>query len=149
MTAGSQFAITLAPDALTVPTTVSSYSVQSISDIQLTIPIPAGATLDSESLSGGTGIDPTTASVAVSGNNLVVTVTDSVVSGNTFTLPALTLNLTVSASGSTVQTTLGGTSYSDAGLTFSATIPVSFFTVNVPTTCYPATASVLSSTTVD
>lgn len=146
--AGSQFTVTLAPDALTVPTTVSGYSVRSISNIKLTIPVPAGATLDGESLSGGAGINTSTASVAVNGGNLVITVTGSVAGGSTFTLPALTLTLTAGASGSTVQTALGGTSYSDAGLTFSATIPVAFFTVNVPTACYPATASVLSSTTV-
>ncbi|MGF1431634.1 hypothetical protein [Kitasatospora sp. LaBMicrA B282] len=146
--AGSQFTVTLAPDALTVPTTVSGYSIQSISNIQLTIPIPANATLTGESLSGGSGIDPSTASVSVNGNDLVVTVTDSVAGGNTFTLPALTLDLTAGASGSTVQTTLAGTGYSDPGLTFSATVPVAFFTVNVPTACYPATPQVLSSTSV-
>ncbi|GAA1985226.1 cyclodehydratase [Kitasatospora viridis] len=145
--AGSQFSITLAPDALTVPSSVSGYSVQSIGDIQLSIPVPANATLNSESLSGGSGISQ--AAVSVSGSNVVLTVNDSLPGGSTFTLPAVTLNLTAGASGGTVQTTLGGTGYSDPGLTFSATVPVAFFTVNVPTACYPAAATVLSSTTID
>ncbi|WP_329569517.1 hypothetical protein [Kitasatospora sp. NBC_01266] len=147
--AGSQFTVTLAPDALTVPTTVSGYGIQSISDIQLTVPVPTNSTLVGESLSGGSGIDPSTASVAVNGNDLVVTVTDSVAGGRTFTLPALTLTLTAGASGSTIQTSVAGTGYGDPGLTFNATVPVAFFTVNVPTSCYPATAQALSSTTVD
>ncbi|MFI9273296.1 hypothetical protein ACIGXM_21625 [Kitasatospora sp. NPDC052896] len=146
--AGSQFSITLAPDALTVPSTVSGYSIQSINDIQLTIPIPANATLLGESASGGSGIDPSGTSVAVNGNDVVITVNSSVAGGSTFTLPALTLNLQAGASGSTVQTTLGGTSYTDPGLTFTATVPVAFFTVNVPTTCYPASSQTLSTTTV-
>ncbi|MDH6118501.1 dehydratase [Kitasatospora sp. GAS204A] len=146
--AGSQFTVTLAPDALTVPTTVSGYSIQSISNIQLTIPVPAGATLVGESLAGGSGIPDGSGSVAVSGSNLVITVNASVAGGGTFTLPALSLTLQAGASGSTITTSVAGTSYADPGLTFDATVPVAFFTVNVPTTCYPATAQTLSTTTV-
>lgn len=143
---GSEFAVTLAPDALTVPTSVSGYSVQSISNIQLSVPVPANATLVGESLSGGSGIG--SASVAVKGGNVVVTVQAKVAGGHTFTLPALTLRLTAGASGSTITTSLAGTSYTSPGLTFSAAVSVAFFTVNVPTACYPSTALVLSSTTV-
>ncbi|MGK4585154.1 cyclase [Kitasatospora sp. HPMI-4] len=146
--AGSQFSITLAPDPLTVPTSVSSYTLQSISNIQLTVPVPANSTLVSESVSGGSGIDPGSASVAVNGNDVVMAVSSSITGGSTFTLPALTLNLTAGASGSTVQTALGGTGYSDPGLTFTATVPVSFFTVDVPTACFPSPQAVLSSTSV-
>jgi dehydratase len=145
--ASSQFTVTLAPDALTVPTSVSGYSIQSISNIKLTVPVPANATLTGESLSGGSGFSGS-ASVAVKSGAVVVTVSGSVGGGGTFTLPALTLKLTAGASGSVITTSLAGSSYSNPGLTFSATVPVAFFTVNVPTACYPATAQTLSSTTV-
>ncbi|MCX4745766.1 hypothetical protein OG455_09560 [Kitasatospora sp. NBC_01287] len=146
--AGSQFTITLAPDALTVPTTVSGNTIRSISNIKLTVPVPAGATLVGESLAGGAGLPAGSTSVAVSGGNLVLTVNGSVAGGKSFTLPALTLTLKAGAAGTTVQTSLAGTGYSNPGLTFTATVPVAFFTVNVPTACYPSTAQVLSSTTV-
>ncbi|MFD4399171.1 cyclase [Kitasatospora sp. NPDC058478] len=145
--AGSQFTVTLAPDALTVPTTVGGYSIQSISNIVLTVPVPANATLTGESLTGGSGYSGS-ASVAVNNGNVVLTVNGSVDGGGTFTLPALTLNLAAGASGSVISTSVAGTSYANPGLTFTATVPVSFFTVDVPTACYPATAQALSTTTV-
>ncbi|MGE7437493.1 cyclase [Kitasatospora sp. NPDC001175] len=144
--AGSQFSVTLAPDPLTVPTSVSGYTLQSISNIQLTVPVPANTTLVDESVSGGT--DPGSASVTVNGGNVVVKLSSSIAGGSTLTLPALTLDLTAGTSGSTVQTALGGTDYSNPGLTFTATVPIAFFTVDVPTACFPSPQAVLSSTSV-
>lgn len=145
--AGSDFTVTLAPDALTVPGSVSGDTVNSIRNIQLMIPVPAGATLTGETLSGGSGIG-TDATVAVSGSDIVVTVPDSVAGGSTFTLPTLTLALTAGASGGIVQTQIAGTGYSDPGLTFTANVTASIFTVDVPTTCYAPSNPVLTSTTV-
>ncbi|MDH6125344.1 cyclase [Kitasatospora sp. GP82] len=143
---GSQFSVTLAPDPLAVPTSVSGYTLKSISDIQLTVPVPANTTLIDESIAGGS--DPGSASVTVNGGNVIVTVTGPIAGGSTFTLPALTLDLTAGASGSTVQTALGGTSYSSPGLTFTASVPVGFFNVDVPTACFPSSNEILSSTSV-
>ncbi|MEY9964922.1 dehydratase [Streptacidiphilus sp. MAP12-16] len=145
---GSEFSVALAPDALTVPSAVSGYTVNSISNLQLTVPVPANATLNGESLSGGSGYGSGTPSVAVSGGNIVVTVPGPIAGGSTFTLPQLNLDLTAGASGTTVQTQLTGSSYSSPGLTFTASVPVFFFTVSVPTACYPSPSPVLSSTSV-
>ncbi len=145
---GSTFTVTLAPDALTVPGSVNGNTVNSISNLQLTVPVPANATLTGESLSGGSGAG-TEATVAVNGNNVVVTVPGPIAGGSTFTLPALTLDLTAGASGGSVQTQIAGTSYSDPGLTFTANVTASIFTVDVPTACYAPSNPVLTTTTVN
>ncbi|MDI5964962.1 cyclase [Streptomyces sp. SL13] len=143
--AGSAFTATLAPDPLTVPTTVSGDTVNSISDLKLSLPVPSGATLTGESLSGGT---VSGATVAVSGGDLVISLPGPIAGGSTFTLPTLTLDLTAGASGGTVQTQIAGTSYTDPGLTFNASVSISIITVTVPTTCYIPDSPVLSSTSV-
>lgn len=145
---GSSFNITLATEQMTVPGSVSGYTVKSIKNIVLKAPVPAGATLNGVSLSGGSGTGSGSPSVAVSGGQIVMTVPGPINGGATFTLPALTLALTAGASGSTVQTQLAGTSYSNPGLTFTASVPILFTTVSVPTSCYPSPNPVLSTTTV-
>lgn len=144
----SSFNITLATEQMTVPGSVSGYTVKSIKNIVLKAPVPAGATLNGVSLSGGSGTGSGTPSVTVSGGQIVMTVPGPINGGATFTLPALALALTAGASGSTVQTQLAGTSYSNPGLTFTASVPILFTTVSVPTSCYPSPNPVLSTTTV-
>jgi dehydratase len=146
---GSSFTVSLAPDALTVPSSVGGYTVNSISGIKLKVPVPANATLTKETLSGGSGLGSGTPGVAVSGSTIVLTVPGPISGGSTFTFPEITLTLTAGASGKTVTTQLGGSSYSSPGLTFTASVPVLFFTANVPTACYPSAGPVLSSTTID
>lgn len=146
--AGSSFTVSLAPDALTVPSSVSGYTVKSIGSVKLTVPVPANATLTKETLSGGSGLGSGTPGVAVSGGNIVLTVPGPIGGGSTFTFPAITLTLTAGASGKTVTTQLGGSSYSSPGLTFTASVPILFFTASVPTACYPSSSPVLSSTSI-
>ncbi len=146
VTAGSAFTVDLAPDPLTVPTSVSGDTVNSLSNLQLSLPIPAGATLTGESLSGGSGADGAT--VAVSGANLVITLPGPIAGGSTFTLPTLTLDMTAGAAGGNVQTQIAGTSYTDPGLTFTANVQVSILNVDVPTACYVPTNPALTSTSV-
>jgi dehydratase len=142
---GAAFTATLAPDPLTVPTSVSGDTVNSISNVKLSVPVPSGAALTGESLSGGT---VSGATVAVSGGDVVITVPGPIAGGSTFTLPTLTLDLTAGASGGTVATQLAGSSYTSPGLTFSASVQVSIITVTVPTACYPSPNPVLTSTSV-
>ncbi|SEF80996.1 dehydratase [Actinacidiphila yanglinensis] len=146
--AGSAFTVTLAPDAITVPGSVNGNTVNSISSLKLTAPVPANATLNTETLSGGSGLGSGTPSVSVSGGTLTMTVPGPISGGSTFTLPTLDLGLTAGASGTTVQTQLAGSSYSSPGLTFTANVTSSIFTVNAPTACYPSPNPVLTTTTV-
>ncbi|GAA2468996.1 cyclase [Streptomyces thermolineatus] len=145
---GSGFTAKLAPEAMTVPGTVGDYTVKSLSNLKLTVPVPANATLNGASLSGGSGLGSGTPTVATSGSNVVVTVPGPITGGSSFTLPSLSLDLTAGAAGNTVQTRIAGTGYSDPGLTFTAAVKASILTVNVPTACYPSPSPVLTSTAI-
>ncbi|MFC0434480.1 cyclase [Kutzneria buriramensis] len=142
---GGALTITLAPEVNTVPTQAGSFSVKSVKNLTLAVPIPANATLVSFSLSGGSGIG--SASVAQVGNNIVTSVTGPINGGAQFQLPALTLNLTAGDSG-TITTTLAGTSFTDAGLKFTTTVSVFGFPIDAPTSCFPSPAPTLTSTTI-
>jgi dehydratase len=145
---GAAFTVAISPSALTVPTSVSGNTISSISGIKLTMPAPAGATLRSVSLSGGSGLGSGAPTSSVSGGTITLNVPGPIAGGSTFTLPTITLNLTAGAAGGTVSTHLAGTSYSSPGLTFTAAVPELFFTVSVPTACYPSPSPVLSATSV-
>lgn len=145
---GSAFAVSLAPDPITVPSSVNGNTVNSISDLKLSAPVPANATLNSETISGGSGLGSGTPTLTVSGGTLTMNIPGPINGGSTFTLPTLNLNLTAGASGTTVQTRLAGTSYSSPGLTFTANVTAAIFTVNAPTACYPSPNPVLTSTSV-
>ncbi|MER6076136.1 cyclase [Streptomyces sp. NPDC001817] len=146
--AGSTFDISIAPDPLTVPGSVSGYTVKSLSGVALAMPVPTNATLVRTTLSGGSGLGSGTPSVSVSGPNIVLSVPGPITGGSSFTLPKVTLELTAGTSGTTINTQLAGSSYSDPGLTFTASVPFLWFTISVPTTCYPSPNPVLSSTAV-
>ncbi|WP_198045388.1 cyclase [Kitasatospora mediocidica] len=148
VTAGSTFAVSIAPDALTVPVSVSGYTVNSISGLTLTMPIPTNATLNGVTLSGGSGLGSGTPNVSENGTTIVLNVPGPIAGGSSFTLPKVTLDLTAGASGTTIDTRLAGSSYADPGLTFTASVPFWLFTLSVPTACYPSPNPVLSSTTV-
>ncbi|MEU8589431.1 cyclase [Streptomyces sp. NPDC048664] len=145
---GSAFTVSLATQPMTVPGSVSGFTVKSIKNIVLKAPVPAGATLNGVSLSGGSGTGAGTPGVTVSGGQMVMTVPGPISGGATFTLPALNLALTAGPSGGTVRTQLSGTDYNNPGLTFTATVPILFTNVSVPTSCYPSPNPVLSTTTV-
>ena len=143
---GGSLSITLAPETNTVPTSAGSYTVSSVKNLSLSVPVPANATLVSFSLSGGSGLN-STPTVSQVGNNIVTTVPGPIDGGATFQLPALTLNLTAGSSGA-ITTTLYGSSYSDPGLTFTATVSVFGFPVDAATSCFPNPAPTLTTTTI-
>jgi dehydratase len=142
---GGALTITLAPGVNTVPTAAGSFTVKSVKNLTLSVPVPANATVNSFSLSGGSGIG--SATVAQVGNNIVTSVTGPINGGASFQLPALTLNLTAGASGA-ITTTLAGTSLSDPGLKFTTTVSVFGFPIDAPTVCYPNPAPTLTTTTI-
>lgn len=145
---GSAFTVTLAPTPMAVPGSVSGYTVRSISDLRLSLRIPAHATLTGESLSGGSGYGPGTPTLSVAGDLLVATVPGPIPGGTTVTLPALTLHLVAGGAGTSVTTRLAGTGYDDSGLSFSTGVRVSVLTITVPTGCYASPNPVLTSTSV-
>lgn len=147
VTSGSAFQATLTPDPLTIATTSNGFTVNSISDLRLSVAVPSGATLTGESLSGGSGVPGAT--VAVSGGDIVVSVPGPIAGGATITLPTLTLDLTAGASGGSVQTQVAGTGYTDPGLTFTSNVTVNLTTADVPSACYVPNSPALTTSTVD
>ncbi|MEN3585070.1 cyclase [Streptomyces sp. ZYX-F-203] len=146
---GEAFDIALSPAPITVPGSLNGYTIKSIKEIKLRADLPSDATVTGHRLSGGSGTGSGTPSVAISGDQIVMTVPGPINGGSTFTLPTLTLDLVAGDSGGTVTTRLAGSSYSSPGLTFTARVPILFFEADVPTSCYPAPSPVLSSTRID
>jgi dehydratase len=144
---GGALTVTLSTDPIIVPDSVGGLPIRQIQDLALTIPVPANSGYGSCRLSGGANVGGGTPSCAESGGKVTVTVPGPVAGGVTVTLPTLTLDLTAGASG-TIDTQLGGSSYDDPGLTFTAVVSVSGFSVNAPTSGYPHPNPVLASTTI-
>jgi len=135
--AGASFEATLTPDPLTVPTTAGGSTVNNLKNLSLQIPVPANATYQSATITGGSGLGTGTPTVTEADNVVTVNIPGPVDAGTVITLPVLHLGLVASgAAGTTIDTHLAGTSYDDPGLTFTANVQVSFFTVDVPTFCF-------------
>ncbi|GFH38172.1 cyclodehydratase [Streptomyces pacificus] len=147
--AGGALSVRLATEPMTVPGSVGGYTVKSIKNITLKAPVPSNATVTGARLTGGSGIGSGTPAVSVSGGEIVMSVPGPISGGQTFTLPVLDLDLTAGVSGTAIETRLSGSSYSSPGLTFTASVPILFVTVSVPTSCYPSPNPVLTSTAVD
>ncbi len=142
---GSTFAIKVAPAAFPVPSSESGVTINSISSIVVKVPVPAGATFVSASLSGGSNIGSGTPTVALSGGNVVLTVPGPIAGGSTTQLPAVTVNLSASgASGGSIAVKLAGTSYSSPGFTFNASTSVGTAT----NACYANPNPTLSTTAI-
>jgi dehydratase len=146
VSAGGSLSIVLASGTNTIPASAGGYTIKSVKDFSLVVPIPANSTYVSATLSGGSGLN-STPTISKVGDTLVTTVPGPINGGATFQLPALTLNLTAGSAG-TITSTLAGTSYTDPGLRFTATISVVGFPIDAPTACYPSPAPTLTSTTV-
>lgn len=148
--AGATFDVTLAPDAMVVPTQTAGYSVNELKDLTLLIPVPQNATYQAATLTGGSNLGKGTPTVSEADNVVTVTVPGPLAGGSTVQLPVLHLTLVASgAAGTTIETHLAGTSYIDPGLRFTANVQVSFFTVDVPTSCFANPSPTFTSTTID
>lgn len=146
--AGGAVTDVLAPGAITLPTSVGSYTLKQIQGINLEVPVPANSTYVSASLSGGSNLGSGTPSVSESNGVVTATVPGPIAGGTTFTLPTLTINLTAGSSGSSIQLQLAGSSYSDPGLTFTAVVTVFGFDVDANAVGYPNPNPVLATTTI-
>lgn len=144
--AGSALAVALSPAANTVPANAGNYPVNYIKDIALTVPTPTNSSYVSAALSGGRNLGGKP-SVSSDANTTVVHTPGPINGGSQFQLPTLTLKLTAGGPGR-IESRVGGTGYSDPGLTFTANVHASFFDVDVPVSCYPSPNPTLTVTTV-
>ena len=159
------FDLAISDPGQTLPATLQGYPVTGESDVTVVYPVPAGATLVSASLSGGSnvGAGATVTEVADSSvtgqTNVVETVPGPILAGQTFSLPTINLTVTASTNVGTVisaalldvQPAAPATVSADPALT--ATVQVNESgngSTPVTETCWPSSAipTVLSSTTV-
>lgn len=146
---GATFEITLAPDAMTVPAQAGGYNVTKLQNLALKVPVPAGSTFGSVTLTGGSNLGGTP-TASQDGDVVTVNIPGPIAGGATFQLPALHLTLTAAgAAGSAIETRLSGTSYDSPGLTFTATVSVGIFPIDVPTSCFPNPSPTLTTTTIE
>ncbi|MFI5776174.1 hypothetical protein [Nocardia sp. NPDC051570] len=136
-------AITLTPSSQTVPSRAGGYRVNNLHDLTLLTPFPTNSTYVSSSLSGGT----VNATLDDSDGRLAINVSDTIPGGSTFTLPAITTNVTAGTSG-TITSTLAGTSYDDPGLTLTANVESPIGPLDIPISCYPAPVPTFTTTTI-
>jgi dehydratase len=138
--------VTIDPTPNKIPSEAGGRQVREIKGLALKLPVPANSTFTSASLSGGSGLGGTP-SVALQGNDVVLTVPGPIRGGADFELPTVTINLQAGGTG-TITTKLGGTSYDAPGLTFTAVVTVFGFPVNAAAKGYPDPNPVLTTTAI-
>jgi dehydratase len=142
---GGAFDVVVDPAPGQVPAQANGFTVKNVNTFTLKVPVSANATATGIDLSGGSNLGGTP-TASVSGGVITIKFPGPIAGGSTYELPTITAHLTAGASG-VVQSTLGGTSYADPGLTF--TTVVSFIgDITAPTSCFPNPNPVLTSTTI-
>jgi dehydratase len=129
-----------------VPTEAAGQTVKEIHTFALKVPVPPNATLAGIDLTGGANLGGTPAA-SESDGIITITFPGPIAGGSTFELPTITAHLTAGASGS-IDATLYGTSYDDAGLTFTTVVSTFLGDISAPTSCFPNPNPVLTSTTI-
>jgi dehydratase len=138
--------VTIDPAPNKIPSEAGGRQVREIKGLALKLPVPANSKFQSASLSGGAGLGGTP-SIALQGNDVVLSVPGPIKGGADFELPTVTINLQAGGTG-TITTKLGGTGYDTPGLTFTAVVTVLGFPVNAAAKGYPDPNPVLTTTTI-
>ncbi|MBE8517120.1 cyclase [Amycolatopsis sp. H6(2020)] len=144
---GGAFDVVIDPAPNTVPGEVSGNKVKNINTFALKIPIPANSSYVGADLTGGSGLGSTPPTISVANGVATLSFPGPIAGGATFELPTVTAHLTAGQSG-TIQTKLGGTSYSDPGLTFKAVASTIIGDLTAPTACFPNPSPVFTTTTI-
>ncbi|MEU0534250.1 cyclase [Amycolatopsis tolypomycina] len=144
---GAAFDVVIDPAPNTVPSEVSGNKVKNINTFALKIPIPANSSYVGATLSGGSGLGSTPPAISVANGVATLSFPGPIAGGATFELPTVTAHLTAGQSG-TIQTKLGGTSYTDPGLTFKAVASTIIGDLTAPTACFPNPSPVFTTTTI-
>jgi len=144
---GQDFTIDYVIDQITIPSSGGGVGISAVGGWTFTFTMPTNATFVGASVSGGQGYSGT-ASVAESGGQIVFSISGEAPANGTVDYPVISVTMNASGTpGSVIETSVGGTSYGDPGLSFVSAIvgigPVS-------TVCFPyAPAPIFSSTTID
>ena len=144
---GGTLDVVVDPAPNQVPTEAAGNTVKDVHGFALKIPVPTNATLTGVDLTGGSGLGTNPPQWSEGGGIVTVTFDGPIAGGATFELPTITAHLTAGASGA-VDSTLYGTSYDDAGLTFTAVVSTFIGDISAPTACFPNPNPVLTSTAI-
>jgi dehydratase len=146
---GSDFEIAAETQPLTIPASTGGYTVRHLKNLKVRTPVPAGAGFRGVTLTGGSNLGTGVPTASESAGMVTVTVPGPLAGGSTVQLPTIHLAVTATApAGSTITSTLAGTSYTDPGLTFTANVKVLLSGIDVPTSCFTSPSPVLTSTVV-
>ncbi|GAB1692457.1 cyclodehydratase [Krasilnikovia sp. M28-CT-15] len=147
--AGSDFEISAESSPVTIPASAGGNTIRFLKDLQVRTPVPGGTALRGVTLTGGSNLGTGIPTTSVSNGLVILTVPGPLAAGSTIQLPTIHLAVTATAAaGSTITSTLAGTSYADPGLTFTANVKILFGGIDVPAHCYTAPSPVLTSTVV-
>ena len=152
VTKGQDFQVELTADPIIVPTTGGGYPIRRLSNVKIRFNIPAGATYKSATLSGGELLGTGTPTVTLNNGLILLTVPGNLAPGTTAVLPKVTVTFNASgAVGASLPQQLHGTSTSDFGIFFDATvgnIPL-FGTATAATNCYANPNPTLGATVIN
>jgi dehydratase len=144
---GGTLSVVVDPAPNNVPSEAAGYEVKEVHTFALKVPVPTNATLDDVELTGGSGLGDTPPAWSEDGGVVTVTFAGPIAGGATFELPTVTAHLTAGASGA-IDSNLYGSSYDDAGLTFTAVVSTFIGDISAPTSCFPNPNPVLTSTAI-
>ena len=143
---GETFNVDIVVDQITIPAAASGATISSVGGWNFKFPVPANSIFLGATLSGGQGYTGTATIEEIAG------VIDFKINGTATALatvdyPKISVSLLATGpAGSDIDTTIGGTSYADAGLTFNSN--TNFGAVS--TRCFPyAPVPVFSSTHIE
>ncbi len=143
--AGSNFQVEMTADPIEVPTSGGGQTILHLTNVKIRFDIPANSSFVSATVAGGSNLGAGTPTVAQVGNQIVLTVPGQLAAGTTANLPTVTATLQATgAPGSTIETQMSGTGYSDPGITWTTTIQLFGITAN--SSCYAPVNPVLSTT---
>jgi dehydratase len=146
ITPGGAFDVVVDPAPSTVPSEAAGQTVKNVNTFVLTVPSPSNSTVTGVDLAGGVNLGGTPTAM-LSGGVITIKFPGPIAGGSSFELPTITAHLTAGASGA-IESTLGGTSYDDPGLTFNTVVSTFIGDITAPTSCFPNPNPVLTSTTI-
>jgi dehydratase len=148
--AGGDFVVEITPDPVEVPTSGGGYSIGSLTNLKVSLAVPAGATFVGATLSGGSNLGGGTPTVSQSGGKVTLTVPGPLAPGTTAVLPKLDITFQATGGpGTLIESKFAGTSYSNPGLTFTVAVtgtPIG--TITATSNCYAQPNPVLATTEV-
>ena len=148
--AGQDFTVEITPDPIEVPSSAGGYGIGSLTNLKVSLAVPAGAAFVGATMSGGSNLGSGTPTVGQSGGKVTLTVPGPLAPGSTAVLPKLNLTFAaIAGPGSLIESKFAGNSYSNPGVTFTVAVtgtPIG--TITATSNCYASPNPILATTEV-